>query len=230
MMGASHILCLFSWPVTLFFIISGDYMLQGSVLIWHHQVARIEVELRSWFVWHPLPSNIVIGPICLWYMSLSLRGENCHYNLTLLDGAQIQQTYFEKSMSHMLEGVNCFVQKNSWYATELKLGLLKPIMKRTFYLWALALIYGKNYQIFGFSRFRIILSVLTLIGKKICKQDEWCKNDAKTRVDILRSFLRLGVESKWAYEIHLGLIMQSVCSREFNRCHKNKNKQSCQQF
>ena len=49
MVGALHVLCLSFWPVTLFFTISGNHhMLQGSMLIWRQQVARIKVKLHSW--------------------------------------------------------------------------------------------------------------------------------------------------------------------------------------
>ena len=62
-MGASHVLCLFNWPVTLFFIIDGDHhTLRGSVL---YDVIR----LWNWFV--ELQMQEFIGPI-FWASSLSL--------------------------------------------------------------------------------------------------------------------------------------------------------------
>ena len=109
MVGASHILCLFPWPMTLLFIISGNYhMLQASVLLWRH---RLLESNPSRFVWHHLPSNDIITKICSGYMSLLLRGDNCCYSLTFLDDAQIQRTYFKKSVSTMHEAVNCFTKK-----------------------------------------------------------------------------------------------------------------------
>ena len=75
--AASYILCLFSWPVTLFFSLAVTIASWGgSVLIWCHQVARIVlVELYSRNIWcqHRF---FVIRPISLAYMSFLLSQES----------------------------------------------------------------------------------------------------------------------------------------------------------
>ena len=103
--------CLFTWPETWLFIIGSDHhMLRGSIAIWHHQVAELVAVLRCRI--HDVSTILATGTNYLGYIPFTQR-ENWCYSLTSLDGAQVQQTFFQKFVSRVRirKGVNCFAQK-----------------------------------------------------------------------------------------------------------------------